>query len=131
MIAQDRQPYLKTRNDVDFQFFGSPTVLHATGEATDGRFCLMEQATMPPGLASPYHTHHNEDEAFYVLDGEVSVYVGDQVVRAQTGDFLWAPREVPHAFCVESPLARMLVVSTPGGEVVPSLVELRRRPGDH
>ena len=61
------------------------------------------------------HRHSREDEAFYVLDGEVSVYVGDQVVRAQTGDFLWAPREVPHAFCVESPLARMLVVSTPGG----------------
>ena len=39
--------------------FGSPTVLHATGEMTEGRFCLLEQVTMPPGLASPYHTHHH------------------------------------------------------------------------
>ncbi len=73
MIAHDRRPYFKTRQDVHFQFFGSPTALHATGETTDGRFCLLEAVTMPAGLASPYHTHHNEDEAFYVLDGHVRV----------------------------------------------------------
>jgi uncharacterized RmlC-like cupin family protein len=66
-------------------------------------------------MATPVHRHSREDEAFYVLDGEVSVYVGDDVVRAGVGDFLWAPRDVPHAFCVESPRARLLVVSTPGG----------------
>jgi uncharacterized RmlC-like cupin family protein len=66
-------------------------------------------------MATPVHRHSREDEAFYLLDGEVSVYFGDQVVRAGAGDFLWAPREVPHAFCVESALARLLVVSTPAG----------------
>jgi len=43
------------------------------------------------------------------------VYVGDDVARAREGDFLWAPRDVPHAFCVESTQARLLVISTPGG----------------
>ena len=69
VIAQDRQPYLNTRHDNPFQFFGAPTVMRSTGETTDGHFCLLEQLC-PPGLASPYHVHHNEDEAFYVLEGD-------------------------------------------------------------
>ena len=56
-----------------------------------------------------------KDEASYILDGQVSVYVGDDVVRAGAGDFLWAPRAVPHAFCVESAQALLLVVATPAG----------------
>jgi len=42
VITQNRRHYLKTRQDVEFQFFGSPTVLHATGEKTDGRFSALE-----------------------------------------------------------------------------------------
>jgi len=93
---------------------GALLTFKATSEQTAGRMWAKELSA-PRGMAAPMHRHSREDEAFYVLDGEVSVYVGDQVVRAQAGDFLWAPREVPHAFCIESPLARMLVVSTPGG----------------
>lgn len=93
---------------------GAVLVFKATSEQTAGRMWAKE-LTAPRGMATPIHRHTREDEAFYVLDGEVSVYVGDQVVPARTGDFLWAPREVPHAFCVESALARLLVVSTPGG----------------
>ena len=109
------QPYHLPRD-------GGPALCHlgavlrfkATSEQTAGRMWAKE-LTAPRGMATPVHRHTREDEAFYVLDGEVSVYVDDQVVRARTGHFLWAPREVPHAFCVESALARLLVVSTPGG----------------
>jgi mannose-6-phosphate isomerase-like protein (cupin superfamily) len=66
-------------------------------------------------MATPVHRHSREDEAFYILDGQVSVYVGDDVVRAGAGDFLWAPRAVSHAFCVESAQARLFVVATPAG----------------
>jgi uncharacterized cupin superfamily protein len=72
MIAQDRQPYLNTRHDNPFQFFGARTVWRSVGDTTDGRFCLLEATNMPPGLASPYHVHHNEDEAFYILEGTVA-----------------------------------------------------------
>ena len=109
------QPYHLPRD-------GGPALWHlgalltfkATSEQTAGRMWAKELLA-PRGMATPVHRHSREDEAFYLLDGEVSVYVGDQVVRAGTGDFLWAPREVPHAFCVESPTARLLVVSTPAG----------------
>jgi len=116
VITQDRRPYLKTRQDVDFQFFGSPTVLHATGEATEGRFSLMEHVTMPPGLASPYHVHHNEDEAFYVLDGRVRFVCDGQWLDAGPGTWVYGPREVPHGFKVvgDEP-ARMLLLCAPAG----------------
>ncbi len=116
MITQNRQPYLKTRHDVDFQFFGSPTVLHAAGETTDGRFCLMEHATMPPGLASPYHRHHNEDEAFYVLEGHVRFVCDGRWLDAGPGTWVYGPREIPHGFKVVGPgPARMLLMCAPAG----------------
>ncbi|MBC3192619.1 hypothetical protein H7X46_16260 [Pseudonocardia sp. C8] len=40
------------------------------------------------------------------------MYVGDDVVRAEPGSFLWAPRDVAHTFCVESDEARFLALST-------------------
>ena len=116
MIAQDHRPYLKTRQDVDFQFFGSPTALHATGETTDGRFCLLEAVTMPVGLASPDHTHHNEDEAFYVLEGEVRFVCDGTWLHAGPGTFVYGPREIPHGFkVVGSQPARMLLMCAPAG----------------
>jgi uncharacterized RmlC-like cupin family protein len=101
---------------------GGPARLHlgalltftATSEQTAGPLWAKELLA-ERGMATPVHRHSGEDEAFYVLDGDLSVYIGDDVVRAEPGAFLWAPRAVPHAFCVESAQARLLVVSTPGG----------------
>ena len=116
MIAQDRQPYLKTRYDLDFQFFGAPTVMYATGEATDGRFFLLESVTMPPGMASPYHTHHNEDEAFYVLDGHIRFVCDGKWLNAGPGTWVFGPRDIPHGFkVVGSRPARMLLMCAPAG----------------
>jgi quercetin dioxygenase-like cupin family protein len=93
---------------------GALLTFKATSAETGQRLWLQE-ALGERGYASPLHRHTREDEAFYVLDGELSVYVGDDVVRAGAGDFLWGPREVPHAFCVESDTARFLAIGTPGG----------------
>lgn len=83
-------------------------------EDTGGQLWLQE-VLGERGYASPMHRHTREDEAFYVLDGEVSVYLGDDVLRVGPGDFLWAPRDLEHAFCVESDTARFLALGTPGG----------------
>ena len=116
MITQASRPYLKSNRDVDFQFFGSPTVLHATGETTDGRFCLMEHLTMPPGLTSPYHIHHNEDEAFYVLEGHMRFVCGGNWLSAGPGTWVYGPRQIPHGFkVVGSQPARMLLMCAPAG----------------
>jgi quercetin dioxygenase-like cupin family protein len=91
---------------------GALLTFKATSEQTAGRLCANELLA-ERGYATPVHRHSREDEAFYVLDGEISVYVGDERVRAGAGDFLWAPRDVSHAFCVESPEARMLILAVP------------------
>jgi hypothetical protein len=75
----------------------------------------MQEVLGERGYASPLHRHTREDEAFFVLEGTMSVYVGDEVIRAESGSFLWAPREIAHAFCVESDRAKFLALSTPGG----------------
>jgi len=109
------QPYHLPRDAGSARWhLGALLTFKATTEQTAGRLWAKELLA-ERGMATPVHRHSREDEAFYVLDGEVSVYVGDDVVRAGVGDFLWAPRDVPHAFCVESTQARMLVVATPGG----------------
>jgi quercetin dioxygenase-like cupin family protein len=116
VIAQDRQPYLNTRQDNPFQFFGAPTVMRSAGETTDGHFCLIEHLTMPPGLASPYHVHHNEDEAFYVLEGTVAFLCGETWRVAGPGTWVYGPREIPHGFrVIGTGPARMLLQCAPAG----------------
>lgn len=93
---------------------GGLLTFKATGDTTGGRLWVQE-ARGARGYASPMHRHSREDEAFYVLDGELAVYVGDETVTAGPGSFLWAPRDVPHGYCVESDEARFLAFSTTAG----------------
>jgi quercetin dioxygenase-like cupin family protein len=93
---------------------GGLLTFKATGDTTGGRMWVHE-ARGARGYATPMHCHSREDEAFYVLDGELAVYVGDETVTAGPGSFLWAPRDVPHAFCVESDEARFIALSTTAG----------------
>src|SRR5437667_10307616 len=65
-----RQLDVHTRKEPAFWFLGALTLVKSTGESTNGAFGLIEQL-IPAGFASPYHIHHLEDEAFYVLEGEV------------------------------------------------------------
>ena len=116
MITQERQPYHNTRQDADFQFFGSPTVIRSAGETTDNHFFLMESLDMPVGLESPYHVHHNEDEAFYVLEGELAVVLDGRWLTAGPGTYVYGPRNIPHGFkVVGNRPARMLLMCAPAG----------------
>ena len=60
--------------------------------------------------------HRNEDESFYVVEGEMTFYVGDERVKAGAGAFVYGPRGVPHGFEVEGPTpARILLQNYPAG----------------
>ncbi len=63
----------------------------------------------------PLHVHEKEDEAFYLLEGEVAFEVGGTSIAATPGDLVFAPRGLPHRFVVRSRQARMLVIAVPGG----------------
>lgn len=116
MPAQSSALYTNTRNDSAFRFLGFPTLVRAGAENTGGAFGLVESWEMPPGFASPYHVHHLEDEAFYVLEGTLAVICGGKWLTAGPGDYVFGPREVPHGFKVVGNVpARMLLLCSPAG----------------
>ena len=62
----------------------------------------------------PMHIHTRDDEFIYVLDGDLTAYVGDELLNAQAGDFVCMPRDVPHTFALDGTgRARALVMRTP------------------
>jgi quercetin dioxygenase-like cupin family protein len=85
----------------------------ATAAETGGAFVMLEDR-MEHGKTTPLHTHPNEDEAIYVLEGEILVDVEGQQHRVGQGGLFVAPRGVPHAFMVTSESAHVLTVQTPG-----------------
>ena len=85
----------------------------ATAEETDGAFILFE-TLMTQDKTTPLHVHANEDEALYVLEGEILVHIDGDDHRVGTRGVAVAPRGVPHAFLVTSPTARVLTLQTPG-----------------
>jgi quercetin dioxygenase-like cupin family protein len=85
----------------------------ATAAETGGAFILMEDH-MAGGKVTPYHLHPNEDEAMYVLDGELLVDVEGEQQRVGKGGFWFVPRGVAHAFMVTSDSAHVLALQTPG-----------------
>jgi mannose-6-phosphate isomerase-like protein (cupin superfamily) len=67
------------------------------------------------GAATPLHVHHDTDETFYVIEGALTVVIGDERFEARAGDFVLAPRGVPHAWVVTSDTVEMLVTCGPAG----------------
>jgi quercetin dioxygenase-like cupin family protein len=109
-------PHTNTREDPAFRFLGIPTLMRSTGETTNGAFGLMEQWMIPPGFASPYHVHHLEDEAFYVLEGEIAFVCDGKWIKTGPGAYIFGPREIPHGFkAIGTAPARMLLLCAPAG----------------
>lgn len=86
------------------------------GQATEGKFSLVEHPLPPRALGAPLHTHRNEDEYSYVLEGRIGIQLGDEVVEAGPGDLVFKPRGVAHAFwnAGDEP-ARLLEMISPAG----------------
>ena len=98
------------------QFGGLGVRFMIGGAESGGTFALVEHPIEPRALAAPIHTHRNEDEYTYVLEGEIGVQVGDEVRIARPGDLVFKPRGVPHAFwnAGDTP-ARALEIISPAG----------------
>jgi mannose-6-phosphate isomerase-like protein (cupin superfamily) len=82
-------------------FLDTLMVVKAGGDQTRNAFTLIEFGA-PTGFGPPLHIHHREDEAFYVLDGSMTVVCGDDRWEAGAGSFVMLPRGVPHAYVVTS-----------------------------
>ena len=131
MITKGPQSYVNTTDEPPIYFLGLPTILRATGQTTNGAFGLVENL-MPPGFASPYHTHHLEDEAFYVLEGEMAFVCDGNWTLAGPSTYVFGPRNIPHGFKVQGAApARMLLLCAPAGfeQFVLDLSEPEPAPG--
>ena len=93
-------------------FFGGLTTLRATKQSTGGKM-LVTETLAPRGTGSPLHIHHNEDEWFYVIEGELTIWCDGTTIVAGPGDFVFGPRDVPHTFVVSSDEARFLLGTQP------------------
>ena len=88
----------------------------ASEEQTGGLFSLLE-ATEPPGFGPPLHIHHGIAEAFYVLDGEYLVVIGDEEHRCSAGSFILVPAGTLHGFRVGGVPSRKLNLYLPAAMV--------------
>lgn len=114
--VRESSPFAQGRQSLDRSIWynGSLMTFLATGEDTEGQFALIESVTRK-GNGPPPHIHHREDETFDVVEGEVTVSVGDRSITATPGTMVFLPRGIPHTFAIESDQARMLVLVTPAG----------------
>lgn len=93
-----RQPRLIEPGDGDsLWMLGTLTTIKAGGDATDGQLTISE-FELPPGFAPPPHVHRDEDELFYVLDGEVTFYCDGRSATFTRGGMAWLPRGLVHGF---------------------------------
>ena len=93
----------------------SSMTFRVAGEDTSGAYSVLEYLAAP-GAGSPMHTHKNEVESFYILEGAITFQLGEEKTKATPGMFVTIPRGVRHAFVnAEEEPARSLVILTPSG----------------
>lgn len=126
--AQSAEPRVVAESE-RLWFLGTLARMKLDGRHTGGRFALWE-GVLPRGAAPPLHSHP-QDETFYVLEGDVTVWLVEPELtedegsppawvetrsrRCGPGAVAFAPGDAPHTFRVESDTARMLFLSTPAG----------------
>jgi quercetin dioxygenase-like cupin family protein len=109
---------------------GLPALL--TNKGTGGAMTMLEVELPPYALLAPVHVHHAQDEASYVLEGELSFYLGGEVTQHAAGAFAFKPKGVPHTiFNHTDKTARFLELCWPGGldEYLEDMAEVLSTPG--
>jgi mannose-6-phosphate isomerase-like protein (cupin superfamily) len=101
-----------------FDFGGLGVHWKINGSETGQRFSIVHHPLAPRALGAPLHYHHNEDELSYVLKGSLGALLGDEVVRAQPGTWVFKPRHQWHTFwnAGDSPCEIIEIISPAGFE---------------
>jgi len=93
---------------------GGLATIKVTGKQTGNLYSIVE-VLEPEGARAPLHLHRKEDEAFYVLEGEMTFQIGEETIRAWPGLFVFGPKGVPHTYTVDSGPAKLLFLLSPPG----------------
>jgi mannose-6-phosphate isomerase-like protein (cupin superfamily) len=117
------EPYVFPKDsgvtDIWFPASAGRWTTKAAAQQTEGRL-LQLHGREPRGAAPPLHIHHDADEAFFVLAGQLTIFVGDQRIEVEAGDYVLGPKGIPHTFVVRSERAEVFVTFTPAGTEGPS-----------
>ncbi|MCW3111447.1 MAG: Cupin 2 conserved barrel domain protein, partial [Segetibacter sp.] len=88
-----------------------------SGTDTNGALSIFEQTSLSQGKGTPLHVHSSQDEIFYVLEGAYYFQVGEEKHHLKTGDSIFLPRQVPHAWTQVSEKGKMTVILQPAGKL--------------
>ncbi|WP_226065070.1 cupin domain-containing protein [Kaistella polysaccharea] len=91
--------------------------LKIPGSDTDGGLAIFEQTSISQGKGTPLHIHHFQDEVFYVIEGSYKFQVGSDHYFLTSGDNIFLPRKVPHAWTQVSEKGKMNVIFQPAGKM--------------
>jgi mannose-6-phosphate isomerase-like protein (cupin superfamily) len=113
--AGSRRPFVRRAGEGHSAWsLGGRFTIKLEAAESETRFAVVEalafQTTEPP-----LHIHHREDEAWYLLDGKMTFYVGSDAISADRGSFVFAPKGIPHTFTVDVEPTRVLVFAAPAG----------------
>ncbi|MEM6720409.1 MAG: cupin domain-containing protein [Bacteroidota bacterium] len=110
----NRKPKVIIPNKDATSLFGGLRQLKLSAEETAGDIYLVE-GIMPNGSEVPIHIHTKEDEIFHVLEGEVELILGDEIIRASEGTIIYLPRNIKHGIkTLGDTTARVLNYVIPG-----------------
>lgn len=134
VVRKDRD-----RFEAPIRFLNGRMDIKVSGRDTGGAFCAIDTVRFRRG-GPPLHLHFDQDELFFVLEGQFQFRVGDNLYELGPGDFLFGPRRVPHAFVNLSETGRLMVTFQPAGAMEaffahglrdPMAEEFRRLSSEH
>jgi mannose-6-phosphate isomerase-like protein (cupin superfamily) len=98
-----------------YWFLGDLVIIYLSGQETGGRFSLLEWL-QPPGEITPLHVHRQADQTYYVLEGELTLYLPGTALAIGPGECGYGPMNVPHTEHVTSSgPVRLVEVNSPAG----------------
>jgi quercetin dioxygenase-like cupin family protein len=129
MQTGNQKAVVKTASEGSrFNVLGHSVTAIISRTETTGNYYVFEVIT-PPGLGIPPHVHDREDEIIYVVEGEYGILLGDRQFTAKTGDLIFFPRYIPHAFQnIGSKAGKTLWTVVPGGNFEDFFGELSALP---
>src|ERR1700759_474518 len=126
MLSELLPKSVSTADGPAYWFLNTLNVVLATTESTGGAYSLVH-ATAPPGHATPYHLHHIEDEAFFVLEGEYTFICDGKKSVLGPGGYIFLPRNIPHGIrCSSSAPSKMLILAMPGPGFVGMMTKMEK-----
>lgn len=115
-MNDSRFPFISNdENSAAYWMFDILWVIKAHAAKTDNKFSLIEQ-TMPFNSGPPPHYHKDMDEMFYIMDGEMTIWIEGKIHKLSAGTFAMIPKGTVHYFKITSQVpCKALNMYTPGG----------------